>query len=129
MFTVTLITCVAGAFVVDEATRELGGLVQDAIKRAGLTQDFIAATIRVPRPKLSDQLNGKAPLTCLYRFYLSRDIREKTQFFPELIDLLGERFGRVVLSSSDLQALLDEVRILVHHSRVSLHRQHKDGVA
>jgi hypothetical protein len=50
----------AAALAIDASAKCLVADVRLAMKRADLSLDWVARTIQVPVPKLSDQLNGRA---------------------------------------------------------------------
>ena len=86
------------AYVIDEAARDLAADAKLAMKRADLSLDFVARVINVPRPKLSEQLNGNLPFTFLCRF-AGREMWE-TDFWAEFLELRARRIDRALVSSS-----------------------------
>lgn len=104
-----LAVLVGGAIVIDQAALLLIADVKLAMKRADLSLDWVARTIRVPGPKLSDQLNGKAPFTAFWRFGIGE--MRATDFWLEFSELQLGRVGRVSVPR-DLGALLDKVNQL-----------------
>lgn len=115
MVTVTLFT-LGATLLLDEAARQLAAMVKRACDRADLTQDFLSRCLLVPRPKLTDQLNGKAPFTALWRFFVVREVRD--EFLPEFLDVLAESIDRQVVSP-DLARLIAAVEQLAGQKRMA----------
>jgi predicted XRE-type DNA-binding protein len=115
----------SAAIAIDECARQLAADVALAMKRADLTQDFVSRCINVPRPKLSDQLAGKASFTTLWRFFVVREIRE-SEFLVELLDILGQRVDRALVQS-DIARLVATVDALLgrQHAREARKRMAK----
>lgn len=109
LWTVCLSLCICGTVATAEpAMRRLGQLVALAIKKAGLTDDYVSLVTGIPRPKLSDMLNGKVRFTGLDRILLSRDIREDTLFWVYFADGLANEMAHAVVPR-DLGTLLGHV--------------------
>lgn len=88
---------IGSVVVVDQAGRRLAATVSRALDQAcrrtvtvdgeiyqGLTKDYVARVIDVPRNKLCDQLAGKAPFTTLWKILASEELRNDTTLHHEL---------------------------------------------
>lgn len=111
---ITALAFFAAAFAIDECARLLISDVRLAMKRADLSLDFVARTIKVPIPKLSDQLNGKTPFTSWWRF-ASKEIRA-TDFWLEFHDIEAGRLNRMLVRY-DVGRILAGVDELVEDMR------------
>jgi hypothetical protein len=81
----------------DETARQLAADVRLAMKRADLSLDYVSRVLVVPPNKLSDQLNAKAHFTYLRKFFISRELREETDFLSEFFDIFADRINRIAL--------------------------------
>lgn len=88
--------------------RHLGQLVALAIRKAGLTDDYVSLVTGIPRNKLSEMLSGKVRFTGLDRILLSRDIREDTLFWLYFADGLANEMAHAIVPR-DLGTLLGHV--------------------
>ncbi len=105
---------VLAAFHIDDAARELVADIRLAMKRADLSLDYVSRVIRVPGPKLSDQLLGKQPFTSFWRFVTPEITR--TGFWHEFFAVRAERHGGVYVRG-ELAALVRGVDQLVHQKK------------
>lgn len=109
---VTLGAIVGGiaAFEPDERMRQLLLDVRRALDRAGHSLDYASRCVRMPGPKLSDQLRGASPFTAMRRLFASDELAE---FEPEFLALRAQRYGLTVVRSdvgtllAKLDAMLD----------------------
>jgi hypothetical protein len=97
-----------GAAAID---RWLAALTSEAIRRAGLTQDYVSRVTHIPPSRLSDQLAGKLPFTGFCRFGLE-EIRRDTEFWPEFANVLADQVGRALVPR-DLGTLVAQVNELL----------------
>jgi hypothetical protein len=93
--------------LLDEAAQQLAKDATAALDQSGWTPKSAAGELDVPLNKLYDQLNGKAPLTYLWRMLVGLD-----GFRCELFDIQGQRAGLFLLRHTDLQRLVRGVESL-----------------
>lgn len=100
-----------GAYQVNDSGRVLCADVREALRRAGESLKSAAITIEAPENKLSDQLNGKAPFTFLWR--LMQDM--PAAFAREFHEIRATRHGDTYVKHSDLVELIATVRTIGGH--------------
>lgn len=93
----------------------LASIADEAMDRAGLTQDYISLVTRIPPARLSDQLTGKLPFTGFVRFGCE-EIRTKTTFWMEFAVVLADRVDRAVVPT-DLGRLVSGLEELLGQKR------------
>lgn len=106
-----------GAVAVDEAGRRLAATVAHALKRADVTQDYVSRVTGIPASKLSDQLAGKVPFTGLCRILASAELKNETDFWLELLDLLADGVNRAFVPR-DLGYVIAKLEMLVGAPRM-----------
>lgn len=101
----------AATVVADAAGQKLAALVALAMKRADLTQDYVARCTGIPPNKLSEQLAGKTPFTGLYRILSNVELRQETELWCELVELLAHEIDRrvVPVDLGTIVAKLEEI--------------------
>jgi hypothetical protein len=103
---------VGAALQIDEAARDFCADVRMAMKRADLSLDFVARSIRVPGNKLSRQLHGYDPFTYFWRF-TALDVL----FWLELTRIRAQRLGGELVTQADMVATLALLRTMTgNHS-------------
>lgn len=110
MFTVMLF---AGAGLLGAslaADPELAADVKSALKRAGLSNDFVSRVTGISIPRLSDMLNAKIPFTGLCRLLSVKEMKE-TDFRVQFLDIQADRVNRLLISA-DFRELLTKVDAL-----------------
>ena len=93
----------------------LAALTKDAMRRADLTQDYVARVTGIPPNKLSEQLSGQRPFTGLVRFGC-REMREETDFWTEFAAGLADRVDKALVPR-DLGSLVSGVEELIGTKR------------
>lgn len=106
--TVMLFSFVLFGATVDAAAKQLAADVAKAMKRADLTQDYVARVLRIPPSKLSLQLSGQLPFTTLWRFFTNAEIAD-TEFRREFFEIQAERIDRRMVAL-DLGALVTSLQ-------------------
>ncbi len=106
--TVLLFTFVMFGAAIDAAAKQLAADVARAMKRADLTQDYVARVLGIPPSKLSLQLSGQLPFTTLWRFFVNVEMQQ-TDFRLEFFDIQAERIDRRMVAM-DLGALVTSLQ-------------------
>lgn len=92
----------------DPAARLIAADMRTAIDRACHSLQSVAIDLEVPLNKLSDQLNGKASFTYLWRILATfPDVR------MEFYDIQTDRANAVLVRAGELSALVGGVRDLI----------------
>lgn len=107
-----------GTVVADCAARKLATTVALALKRADVTQDYVARVTGIPPNKLSLQLSGQAPFTGLCRILISHELRHETDFWQELVMLMAQSIDRALVPN-DIAALVSKVDQLVNKKHMA----------
>jgi hypothetical protein len=115
--TVTLLAIGVWTVAVDESARRFAATVAIALKRADVTQDYVSRVTGIPPNKLSNQLAGKVPFTGLVRILASRELRDETDFWLELMDLLADGVNRALVPM-DLGYVIAKLELLVGAPRM-----------
>ena len=101
---------ISATLAIDSAAMQLVADIKLALKRADLSLDEVSYATGVPIQRLSDQLNGKTPCTCLWRLLVAPGMRD-TFFRLEFFTIQAERIDRAVVTV-DLSRLLAGVEKL-----------------
>lgn len=104
----TVIAILSAAIAIDAV---LAADAKLAMKRADLTLDYVSRVTLVPVQRLSDQLNGKTPFTCLWRFFTG-EMRE-TDFALEFYEIQLQRADAVIVRGERLTSLLLRLDLLL----------------
>jgi hypothetical protein len=111
----TVMVILGATLAIDTVALQLVADIRLALKRADLSLDEVSYATGVPIQRLSDQLNGKTPCTCLWRLLVAPEMRV-TLFRLEFLTIQAERIDRAVVGV-DLSRLLAGVEQLTSSLR------------
>lgn len=96
-----------GAYQVNDSGRQLCADAYLALRKAGESLKSSAIAIAAPESKLSEQLNGKAPFTFLWRL-----VQSLPAFEREFRKIRAHRDGDAYVEQSEMVELVNVVRNL-----------------